>query len=82
MTKELIEKAIEFATTNEDALKNSDMAGCYYCKAIYVAKEVTEFLKIERTTLCPKCGIDSVIPSNSPIEVTPENLETLNKHWF
>ncbi|MEQ9288684.1 MAG: cytoplasmic protein [Cyclobacteriaceae bacterium] len=82
MTKELIHKAIDYATSNEEDLKNSELAACYYCKSIFKASEVKEFLETERTALCPKCGIDSVLPSNSPIELTTENLVELNKHWF
>ena len=82
MTREEFTKAIEYATANEENLKNSSKAGCYYCKKIYDASEVLEFLEGERTALCPKCGIDSVIPSNSPIELTSSNLNKLNKHWF
>ena len=82
MTKELVEQAITFATSNRRALEHSDQAGCYYCKKIYNAALVTDFLENEETALCPKCGIDSVIPSNSPIELTPQNLVDLNRYWF
>jgi len=82
MKKQLIEKAIDFATSNRVALQQSDKAGCYYCKKIYNASLVTNYLESEETALCPKCGIDSVIPSKSPIELTPRNLADLNKHWF
>ena len=82
MTENQIKSAIRFATTNEQALKASQKAACYHCQAIYDANEVTDFLATERTALCPKCGIDSVIPSNSPIELTPENLKILNQYWF
>ena len=82
MKKELIEKAIDFATSNKVALQQSDKAGCYYCKKIYDASLVIDFLESEETALCPKCGTDSVIPSKSPIELTAKNLAELNRHWF
>ncbi len=82
MNQKSIEQAIKYATSNERALSNSDMAGCYYCKNIYPSNEVTDFLETERTALCPRCGIDSVIPSNSPIKLSPKNLSELNKYWF
>jgi NAD-dependent SIR2 family protein deacetylase len=82
MTQENIKNAIKYATSNEQDLRNSDQAGCYYCKKIYLASDVTEFIEDERTALCPKCGIDSVLPSNSSIKLTPKNLAELNKYWF
>jgi len=82
MTQADIEQAISYATTNEEALQLSNQAGCYYCLQIYDAKEVTDFLATERTALCPKCGIDSVIPDTAPFELTPKNLVKLHAYWF
>jgi hypothetical protein len=82
MTRDKLRAAIKFATSNEQALKESAYAGCYYCLRIYPSSEVTQFLEVERTALCPKCGIDSVLPSNSPYELTVDTLKELNKFWF
>jgi hypothetical protein len=82
MKKEELNAAINFATGNEKALKESEKAGCYYCLSIYPSSEVTEILKGENTALCPKCGVDSVLPSNSPYELTIDTLKELNKFWF
>jgi hypothetical protein len=82
MEKEKIKAAIKFATTNKKALEISEKAGCYYCLKIYPANEVTDFLEVEDTALCPHCGIDSVLPGKSPYELTSETLKELNKFWF
>ena len=82
MTEEKLRQALHFATSNEKALKNAPKAGCYYCMSIFDASEVTEFLQQERTALCPKCGIDSVLPSTAPYELTQECLKELNAFWF
>ena len=37
MKKQHIEEAIKHATANKSILKTSQLAGCYYCKAIYDA---------------------------------------------
>ena len=82
MTQEEIKGAIDFATSNREMLEKSSKAGCYYCMKIYDASEVTDFLEQEETALCPKCGIDSVLPSSSPYELTAENLSKLYRFWF
>jgi hypothetical protein len=34
------------------------------------------------TALCPRCGIDSVLPSAAPIQLTKELLAEMRVHWF
>lgn len=82
MDKEKIKLAIKFATSNKDALGKSKYAACYYCQQVFLANEVVEFLEVENTALCPKCGIDSVLPDTSGYEFTKENLLELHKFWF
>lgn len=44
--------------------------------------EITEWVDLDTTALCPKCGIDSVIGSASNVPVNPEFLSKMNEHWF
>lgn len=82
MTKEKIQEAIKYATSNKQSIQKSEKAACYYCLKTYNSSEVLEFIEPEGTALCPKCGIDSVLPSNSPYELLPEVLKELHKYWF
>lgn len=81
MKKKELELAIDFATSNKKNLMNSNKAGCYYCRKIYPAAEVKEFLETEDTALCPKCGIDSVLP-DSVCDLSIETLKELHQFWF
>ena len=67
---------------NRTAIRNSTECGCVYCMEIFDPQQVTEwcidFDKAKQqfcddTALCPKCGIDSVIP-NYLIKYTKEDL--------
>lgn len=82
MDKDKLRMAIKFATSNKVSLAKSEYAACYFCMEIYPAKEVIDFLATEDTALCPRCGIDSVLPDQSPYELTKENLLELHKFWF
>ena len=75
-------EAIKYATSNRDELKKSQMAGCYYCCSVFKAAEVVNFLAEENTAMCPKCGIDSVIPETAGYPLTVEVLEELHRYWF
>ena len=60
--------------------------GCFYCKSIYSASEVKEWCdndgRGDKTALCPKCGIDSVLGDATFVELTPELLELMNMMFF
>jgi hypothetical protein len=38
--------------------------------------------KREQSAMCPKCGIDSVIGSNSGYPITTEFLTRMKERWF
>lgn len=78
---------------NRERLERSERAGCFYCVAIFSPTEIRDWIP-ERATdgsddldegvtaLCPHCGIDSVLPSNAPIEISAPVLTQMRHHWF
>ena len=64
----------------------STNCGCFYCKSIYSANEVKEWCdndgRGDKTALCPKCGIDSVLGDATFVELTPKLLELMNMMFF
>ncbi|WP_339879113.1 cytoplasmic protein [uncultured Algoriphagus sp.] len=77
-----IKKASKYSIYNMAELANSNLAGCYYCKSIFNAIEIKETADDGKTALCPKCGIDSVLPESSPFKLNSETLSAVNKYWF
>jgi hypothetical protein len=57
----------------------SDICGCFYCRQIFAASEITNWVDQNETALCPKCGIDSVIGSAA---LTKEFLHEMHERWF
>ena len=51
------------------------LCGYFYCLAIYVPSEITEWVDEDQTAMCAKCGIDSVIGAASGYPVTAEFLQ-------
>jgi len=78
----MIEQAIKLSMRNKTALESVAKAGCYQCLEIYETKEIKEWTDQGQTALCPKCHVDSVIPSSSFNELTKEKLEEIKKYWF
>jgi hypothetical protein len=69
-----------------DEILTSEVCGCFFCLAVFPPSEIKEWVDtidgIGQTALCPKCGIDSVIGSNSGYPIEPEFLNQMRKHWF
>lgn len=64
----------------------SDLCGCFYCLAIFPPSEIEDWVDewegVGQTALCPRCGIDSVIGSESGYPNTQEFLARMQAHWF
>ena len=80
-TKELV-KLHKCATYNRKDIQQSDTCGCFYCKNIFYAGDITECSDNGETAICPHCGVDSVSCNKKGYIVTEEDLESLNKHYF
>jgi hypothetical protein len=64
----------------------SERCGCFYCCSIFPATEIKDWVDGEDldtgvTALCPRCGIDSVLPQ-PPVPVTPELLAHMRQVYF
>lgn len=64
----------------------SESCGCFYCCAIFAPAAIDEWIDewegTGQTALCPRCGIDSVIGSESGYPVTREFLKQMKTYWF
>ena len=60
----------------------SDLCGCCYCVQVYAPTEITEWVDKKQTALCPKCGIDAVLPYWSNSSFMHRFLKRMNTHWF
>lgn len=53
---------------NESRLKQSGICGCYHCGSIFEVSEIQEWADDggeDKTAICPKCGIDSVLDKDA-----------------
>ena len=64
------------------ARSQSDLCGCFYCEATFRPEEIRQYTDRAQTALCPRCSIDSVIPSASGYALTPQFLSAMEKYWF
>ena len=68
---------------NRRMVEKSDLVGCFFCGEIYLPSEVKEFIGRNTTAMCPKCGIDSVIPDVALNEALNIGiLQQMFDRWF
>ena len=56
--------------------------GCFYCLEVFPPTEIVEWIDEGATSMCPRCGIDSVIGSGSKFPITPRFLASMHRYWF
>jgi len=75
-----------YSSNNRGLLTASTLAGCFYCLATFPSAAVERWTyedpqRPANTALCPRCGVDSVLPS-PPVTLTKKFLAGMHKHWF
>jgi len=63
---------------HRDKLERNDVCSCFYCCKQSDPSDIKEWCDGGETALCPRCGIDSVIPGDIKLEVLKEMYE----YWF
>ncbi len=68
-------------------IESSTICGCFYCCSEFEPNEIGEWVDaiddiIGQTALCPHCGVDAVIGSQSGFPITQEFLAQMRAHWF
>jgi rRNA maturation protein Nop10 len=58
---------LKLAFKNRTLVEKAPYCGCYFCRSQFSSIEIREYCDSSSTALCPKCGVDSVVPQ-------PENL--------
>jgi hypothetical protein len=81
MTKEELIKLHEQSSNNRDKLKKYLLCGCFYCAETFHPSEIEEWA-VKDTAICPRCGIDSVIPLTIGATGNIQMLEEMFDYWF
>lgn len=84
-TRAFLEYAHRRCSSHKDEIMASNICGCFYCGQIFPPVEIEEWIEENltkgETAVCPKCGIDSVLSSQFPVE-DKQFLSAMNFVWF
>ncbi len=71
-----------WSSHHKTEVDKSEVCGCFKCLALFRPSEVAEWCDAGLTALCPRCGIDAVLPSASGVSLKPEFLKEMQAYWF
>jgi hypothetical protein len=82
-----LEAAHRHSSAHRAAVLASNLCGCFYCLATFAPSEILDWVDkdaegVGKTALCPRCGIDSVLPSSSGLPLDRGFLERMHEYWF
>lgn len=91
-TEEFLTAAHKGASYHKAEIVSSEVCGCFYCLRTFAPEEIDKpgdpnrdkwprWIDNGTTAVCPRCGIDSVLPDTYPVH-DPEFLEAMEKRWF
>jgi hypothetical protein len=82
-SRSTLDAAHRRSTDHRNELERSEVCGCFYCLATFVAADVEEWIDDDGTALCPRCGVDSVLGSASGYPAGDRRfLEAMHARWF
>lgn len=85
----LLKAAHDRSSLHRAEIMASVICGCFYCSGTFEPGDIGEWVDaaedgdgLGQTALCPHCGVDAVLGSQSGYPITPEFLATMHRHWF
>ncbi len=78
ITEDRLKQLHKFSSLHRETILGGDDCSCFYCESVYDPKQIVRWTDDKQTAICPKCGIDSVLPG----EVVPELLLKMHEYWF
>ncbi len=78
---ETLETLHWFSDNHRELINQSTFLGCFCCVQMF-EPVIFEWIDGGTTALCPKCGVDAVLPSALPVPLNTQLLHDMNVRWF
>lgn len=78
----LLKKLHTYSVYNRNLIAVAGKCYCFHCKATVNGREIVRYADQGQTAICPKCGIDSIIPDSIDENVNEETIAEMNEYWF
>lgn len=79
---DLLLDAHKHASKNRTEVEGSGRCACFFCFRTFPPTLIKSWIDADQTALCPLCGVDAVLGSNSSHRLDEGFLRKLNQHAF
>lgn len=80
--KSQLERLHTYSSHNKRLIDISNQCYCFYCRSCMDHSEIRDYMDNGQTAICPKCGIDSIIPDSIEEAVDENIILQMNEYWF
>ena len=77
-----LKKLHAYSSHNKDLVAASEKCYCFHCKAVVSRFLIKDFADNGQTAICPKCGIDSILPGSIEEVASEHIISEMNEYWF
>lgn len=77
-----LERLHAYSAHNKSLIDISNKCYCFYCRSCMERSEMVDYIDDGQTAVCPKCGIDSIIPDSIEECVDENMIAQMNEYWF
>ncbi len=82
MSEHELTSAYGHAVRHRVEVLRSEACGCFHCLSLFPPSDIKSWIDTGQTALCPRCGMDAVIGSESGLELSEDFLEAMGRRWF
>lgn len=88
LTRADLESFHRASTSHRELLATAVRAGCFHCESNFSPTEIHQWIdapaagRASATALCPRCGIDAVLPEAGSITIEAGLLRAMREYWF
>ena len=77
-----LEAIWHFCRDHDSLLWRSARCGCFHCESLFPPAEIEELVDGMSTALCPRCGVDAVLPEVPLYVLNAELLREMHEAFF
>jgi len=79
------------SSRHRPAVEQSRICGCFHCQEFFPPAQITRWIQepargkqpVAETAVCPKCGVDAVLPErNGVYPMGAQMLRLMHHRWF
>lgn len=78
----LMKKLHVYSSNNKKLINSSNKCYCFYCKNTINKEDIKKYIDDDKTAMCPKCDIDSIIPDSIEEKIDDKIISAMHDYWF